>query len=316
MEFLHIAVGLAALLMGGDILVRGAVALARASGLSPMIIGLTVVGFGTSSPELLTSVQAALAGSPGIAIGNVVGSNTGNILLILGITALILPITVTAQVLRRDGGAMALASLLCLLTVVTGHIGFLAGAGLFAALVVYLVVTITQERRSASAAAGVYEMEADLLPVKSRPWWQAALVFGLGLGITLIGARFLVSGSITLARDLGLSEAVIGVTIVAIGTSMPELATSLVAARKGHGDVALGNVVGSNIFNILGILGLTAMIRPLEVPASIAQFDIWVMLVATIVLLVFARTGWRIGRPEGAILVAAYLAYLAWLLLV
>lgn len=315
MDFLIIMVGLAALLFGGEMLVRGAVALAGALRISPMIVGLTVVGFGTSSPELLTSLQAAFAGSPGIAIGNVVGSNLGNILLILGITAVLAPITVQPAMLRRDGTVMAVASVLCLFAVMTGELGRIAGGALFAALIIYLTLTIWYERRHHTPATDLYLQEAETLPIPDSAWPKALLIFAVGLAITLVGARLLVTGAISVATLLGLSEAVIGLTIVAIGTSMPELVTSLIAARKGHGDVALGNIIGSNIFNILGILGVTALVHPLTVPPSIAQIDIWVMIAATAVLLVFARTGWRIGRREGAALLLAYLAYLAWLLL-
>ena len=296
-------------------LVRGAIALANGFGISPMIIGLTVVGFGTSSPELLTSLQAAFAGSPGIAIGNVVGSNISNILLILGLTALIAPIAVDPAVLRRDGAVMTLAALLCLGAVLTGHLGRVAGAGLFATLAVYLIVTITLERRRKSPAAAMYVHEAETMPAPETTTLRAVLILLAGLIITLVGARLLVTGAISLASDMGVSEAVIGLTIVAIGTSMPELATSVIAARKGHADVAIGNIIGSNIFNILGILGITALVLPLDVPGSIARFDIWVMLGATLALLVVARTGAQIGRAEGAALLAAYVAYLGWVLL-
>jgi cation:H+ antiporter len=316
LDFLLIIAGLAALLFGGEMLVRGAVALAGALRISPMIIGLTVVGFGTSSPELLTSLQAAFAGSPGIAVGNVVGSNLGNILLILGITAVLAPITVHPAMLRRDGSVMAAASVLCLVAVLGGELGRIAGGGLFAALILYLVLTIWYERRHQTPATELYLQEAETLPNLETKWSKGLLIFAVGLAITLLGARLLVTGAISVATLLGLSESVIGLTIVAIGTSMPELVTSLIAARKGHGDVALGNVIGSNIFNILGILGVTSLVHPLTVPASIAQFDIWVMLAATGVLLFFARTGWRIGRREGIALLASYIAYIGWLLLV
>lgn len=314
MDIIFILAGLAALLVGGDLLVRGAIALAERFGLSPMVIGLTVVGFGTSSPELVTSLQAALVGSPGIAIGNVVGSNIGNILLILGLSALIAPMVVAPEVLKRDGTVLTLASLLCLFAVLGRQIGPLTGAALFAALVAYLTGTIWYERRRTTPAAGMYALEAEIVTVPAMSALRSALLVLAGLGLTLLGAKLLVSGAISLATSIGMSEAVIGLTIVAIGTSMPELATSVIAARKGHGDVALGNVIGSNIFNILGILGITAIVLPLQVPQSIAQLDIWVMLAAAAALLVFARTGWRIGRREGAVLVLAFAAYMGWLI--
>jgi len=313
LDIAYIVIGLAGLVMGGDMLVRGAVALARGFGVSPLIIGLTLVGFGTSTPELLTSLQAALAGSPGIAIGNIVGSNTGNILLILGLAALIAPVAVAPEALRRDGAVMLLATLACLGAVLGGGLGLGTGAALVAGLVAYLGATLLIERRRTSAAAAMYAQEAEVLPAARGAAWRAGLIALAGMAATLLGARFLVDGAIELAARLGMSEAVIGLTIVAIGTSMPELVTSVIAARKGHGDVAFGNIVGSNIFNILGILGLTALVHPLAVPESIVRFDIWVMVASAVVLIVFARTGWRVGRREGAALTAAYAGYIGWL---
>ncbi len=294
-------------------LVRGAVALARGFGVSPLVIGLTLVGFGTSVPELATSLQAALAGSPGIAIGNVVGSNTGNILLILGIAVLIAPIAVAPEALRRDGIAMVVASLACLAAILSGDIARLEGLVLLTGLCVYLAVTLATELRRRKSAACRCAQEGELLPARPAAPWRAGLILLAGLAVTLAGARLLVAGAISLAARLGMPEETIGLSIVAIGTSMPELATSVVAARRGHGDVALGNVIGSNIFNVLCILGLTALVRPLPVPASILRGDIWVMLAATALLMIFARTGWRVGRREGAVMVLGYGGYLAWL---
>ncbi|WP_397541704.1 calcium/sodium antiporter [Roseovarius salis] len=315
LDYLFVVAGLAGLIAGGEMLVRGAVALARGMGVSPVVIGLTLVGFGTSSPELLTSVQAAFAGSAGIALGNVVGSNIGNILLIVGAAALLTPVAVAPGMLRRDGVVMAGATLACLVAVLGGGIERPVGAALLAALAVYLAATIAAERRRGTPAAEMYTHGAETVAVRAAPAGRSAFVLLAGLGLILLGARFLVNGAISMAGHLGLSESVIGLTIVAIGTSMPELATSVIAARRGHGDVAFGNVVGSNIFNILGILGVTALLHPLEVPARIAGADIWVMLAATAVLLLFAWTGRRIGRREGAALLVVYAGYLAWLLL-
>lgn len=313
MDIVLVLVGLTGLIIGGDMLVRGAVAIARSFGVSPLLIGLTIVGFGTSAPELVTNLQAAFSGSPGIAIGNIVGSNSGNILLILGIGALIAPIGVAPEVLRRDGSVLTLATLAFVGVVMAGSVGRLAGGVFVAILAIYLIATVMIERRQGTAAAGMYEQEADLLQTRHGSAWRAAVILVVGLAATLLGARFLVSGAISLAERFGMPEEVIGLTIVAIGTSMPELVTSVIAARKGQGDVAFGNVVGSNIFNILGILGITALVSPLAVPPSIAGFDIWVMLAATGLFLVFARTGWRVGRREGATLITAYLVYIGWL---
>lgn len=305
--------GFVALLVGGEYLVRGAVAIASRLGMSPMVIGLTLVGFGTSTPELLTSLQAAFAGAPGIAVGNVVGSNIANILLILGVAAAITPITVNPEAFRRDGAVLIAASLAGLAIVLTGSLGRGAGAVLLAGLFAYVTLTILFERRRHSAAAALYEAEAESVEIPGISPLVAAFQFAGGLAVTLLGARLLVSGAVGLATDLGVSDAVIGLTVVAIGTSMPELVTSIVAARRGHGDVAFGNILGSNIFNILGILGTTALVKPLAVPQVIADFDIWVMLAATALLVATAVSGWRINRTEGAILLGCYIAYLAWL---
>lgn len=312
---LLILAGLAGLVLGGEWLVRGAVSAARSFGLSPLVIGLTLVGFGTSAPELATSLQAALSGSPGLAIGNVVGSNIGNILLILGIAALLAPVAVSPAALRRDGGVMGLATLLCLGAVLWGEIGRGVGAGLAAALLAYLGFTLWSEKRAGGTeAAAVYADEAALVPRSGRGRAAALGLALVGLAVILLGARLLVSGAVIIARDLGMSETVIGLTIVAIGTSLPELVTAVVAVRKGQGDVAVGNVIGSNIFNILGILGVTALVQPMPIPPEILRLDIWVMCGATLLLFAFARTGWTVSRREGAVFLACYAVYLGVLL--
>lgn len=304
-----------ALVVGGDMLVRGAVAMAQKFGLPPMVIGLTLVGFGTSSPELVTSLEAALNGSSGIAVGNIIGSNIGNILLILGIAAFLAPIAVDPAAFKRDGLVMVLASALCLGAVLIGDIGRLAGLSFVLALAFYLSYTlITESRLVESPESAVYEAEAELVGVRGHALAIDLGIAAIGLLVTILGAKFLVSGAVTLAQIAGMSEAVIGLTIVAIGTSMPELVTSVIAVRKGQGDVALGNVLGSNIFNILGILGITTLVQPMQIPPEIIQFDIWIMCAATALLVLFARTGWRVGRREGAIMVMCYIGYLTWLL--
>lgn len=309
-----IVLGLIGLVLGGELLVRGAVSVARALRISPLVIGLTLVGFGTSTPELVASLQAALAGSPGIAVGNVVGSNIGNVLLILGLAGLIAPITVNPDALRRDGTAMMLATFLCIAAFLSGDLTRVTGLAFVLILGGYLAFTLIRERRNSTSATGLYEAEAEVLPEENHPIGRSLTVAVAGLAITILGARFLVSGSIMTAQAVGLSETVIGLTIVAIGTSMPELVTSVIAVRKGQGDVALGNILGSNIFNILGILGVTAMVEPMIVPSEILRPDLWVMLAASVLLVVFARTGLRLGRTEGAIMLGGYVAYLAYLL--
>lgn len=311
-----IVLGLFGLILGGELLVRGAVSAAKAFHISPMIIGLTLVGFGTSTPELVTSLQAALSGSSGIAIGNVVGSNIGNVLLILGVAAVIAPIAVNPQAIKRDGTVMLAATCLCAIVVVLGELGRLAGAFLVVCLAVYLVTTLLGEQRTkSSAAAEVYASEAEAVPgADTSLGISLALALG-GLVVTIFGAKLLVSGAISAAQAIGLSETVIGLTIVAIGTSMPELVTSIIAVRKGQGDVALGNVLGSNIFNILGILGITALVQPMKVPPEIIRLDIWVMAGTAVLAVLVAYTGRRISRAEGAALVACYVVYVGSLLI-
>ncbi|MCK7615688.1 calcium/sodium antiporter [Roseibium sediminicola] len=311
MTFFEILLGLALLVAGGDLLVRGSVGLAQRFGISELLIGLVLVGFGTSTPELMTSVLAALNGSPGIAVGNVAGSNIANILLILGLTALIFPLRVEPAALLRDGPANALAALAFAGLALTGLIGREAGLALLLALAAYLVITYRMEKGQKSPAAVLHRSETDLVIPEPKPSnlpLNLVMAFG-GLAMILAGAHFLVSGATTFARAAGISDAVIGVTIVAVGTSLPELVTSVIAALKRQTDIALGNILGSNLFNILGILGLTAVISPLEVPREIMQLDIWVLLGATALLLVFAMSGWRICRREGALMLLTYAGY-------
>lgn len=311
MVYIELFAGLVLLLVAGDLLVRGSVAVARRAGISPLVIGLTLVGFGTSLPELMASVQGALLGAPGIAVGNVVGSNIANILLILGAAAIIAPIACDAKGLRRDALVLTAATLICLGLVLAGFLPRWAGALLVVALAAYTGGTLMLDRReSASAALREHEVETveQIPPARLGLWGGIALTVA-GLAGVVLGARLLVDSSIVLARSWGVSEAVIGVSIVAVGTSLPELVTSIIAAVKRQSDVALGNVVGSNIFNILGILGVTAMVTPLEVPAEIAGRDVWVMLGATAALVALVLLRKQIGRAMGLAFVAAYAAY-------
>ncbi len=301
--------GLAALLIGGEVLVRGAVATARRLDVSPLLIGLTVVSFGTSAPELFTSVDAVLADAPGMVVGNVIGSNIANILLILGLAAVLAPrrhaLPTSAMTLKRDLPVLVATSLALLIALQAGVIGRGVGLCLVAALGVYLLVSWWHER--GAVTGGEIEAGAHLGLV-------AALgLFAGGLGLIVVGAHALVTAAIAGAREFGVSETVIGLTVVAIGTSLPELVTSAMAALRGRADLAFGNVVGSNIFNILAILGITTLVRPIAVPAEVLRLDIWVMLAATAAMVVMAATGRRVTRGEGAVLLAAYGAYIAWL---
>lgn len=304
MLYIELAAGLVLLLLGGDLLVRGAVSLAQRLGLSPLLIGLTIVGFGTSAPEMLTSVQAALADAPGIAVGNVVGSNIANILLILGLAALLSPIAVARNTFVRDGTVLALATIGVALLALGGTLTPLIGVGLLAALAAYLAYAWRADRAAPA-------IDSDF----ATPQWPRAASLAVavtlgGLVLTVLGASLLVSSAVDLARGWQVSDSLIGLTVVAVGTSLPELATSIVAALRRQGAVAFGNVIGSNVFNLLGILGITALVRTVPIPPEILIRDIWVMLGATAVLVVMAITGWRITRTEGAVLMLLYAAYI------
>jgi cation:H+ antiporter len=305
MDYLYILIGLAGLFFGGEALVRGSVAIAERMGISKLVIGLTIVGFGTSMPELLVSMNAALAGSSDIALGNVVGSNTANILLILGVSALVYPISNWDKNVRRDALVALAVAALTLILVQFAVIGRLAGALMIGGLGLYLWSIFAAEKLAPSQITD--ESDPHRAPGLSPLMAGGAVILGLILLVT--GADFLVDGATSIARALGISEAVIGLTIVAVGTSLPELATSVSAALRKQSDVALGNVVGSNIFNILGILGLTAFVHPVGVGPSFASFDTPVMLAVTLLLaglLFFAKV---IDRRIGGAMVAAYVAY-------
>ena len=320
--------GLAMLVVGGELLVRGSVRVAESFGVSPLLIGLTLVGFGTSTPELVTSVQAALIGSPGIAVGNIVGSNIFNIILILGFSALIFPMAVQANALRRDGVIVVGVSVLFALVSLTVGLQRWVGIAFVAGLIGYLYYAYLQERTPAALAgdhgaafdrAEAFEqLDPGLRPRVGKPGFAAIglpLLMAIGgLAIIIFGGRFLVDGAVQLARNLGMAETLIGLTIVAAGTSMPELVTSVMAAIRKQTDVALGNILGSNIYNILGIGGVTALIAPTEVPAQIANFDNWVMIAVSLLMLLFCWTGRKLSRVEGGIFVAIYVGYVGFLI--
>jgi cation:H+ antiporter len=310
MIWIELAAGLVLLLGGGEILVKGSVAVASRLGVSPLVIGLTLVGFGTSAPELVASVEAALLGAPGIAIGNVVGSNIANVLLILGVSAVILPIVTTKESLRRDGTVLIGTSVLMLLVVLGGTLSRPMGLVFLCLLAVYVIYTYLGERRATGAAGPEPDDASGAAPGVPSVTVGLLLAFGGIVGVVL-GAGLLVDAAIAVAERAGISQAVIGLTLVAIGTSLPELATTVMAALRRHGDVAFGNAIGSCIFNVLGIAGVTAVVTPIVVPVEIVRFDIWVLLATACLLVAFAFTGWRLTRVEGAVLLATYAAYLA-----
>ncbi len=309
--------GLIALVIGAELLVRGASKLALSLGISPLVVGLTIVAVGTSSPEVAVSVGAALNGQTDIAVGNVVGSNIFNILLILGVSALIIPLLVNAQIVRQEVPIMIGASLLLLTFGLDGQVGRVEAGVLLALLVAYVVFLIVQSRREQSAELAMKAAPAIDAAAAKPSLMQQLLLIGAGLALLVLGSNWLVDASIALAQAMGVSDLVIGLTIVAAGTSMPEVATSVMAAIRKERDIAIGNVVGSNIFNILGCLGLAGVVSPIGLPIapSVLNFDLWVMLAVAFACLPVFLTGRTIARWEGAVFVFYYLAYVTYLIL-
>jgi cation:H+ antiporter len=306
-----LVLGLAVLIAGAELLVRGAARLAARLGISSLVIGLTVVAFGTSAPELAVTVQAGLAGKADLALGNVIGSNIFNVLFILGLSALITPLVVSRQLVRLDVPLMVGVSLLLLVLAVDGRVGAFDGLLLCAGMLAYTWFTILEGQRAGDGAA----IEIDPGPLARLP--AQVILVAAGLGLLVLGGRWLVAGAVGLAQAAGVSEAVIGLTIVAPGTSLPEVATSVVAALRGERDMAVGNVVGSNIFNILLILGVAALIAPggLAVAPALLRFDLPVMVAVALGCLPIFFTGHLIARWEGALFFGYYLAYALYLVL-
>ncbi len=318
MTLLFFVLGLAALILGAELLVRGASRLALTFGISPLVVGLTVVAFGTSSPELAISVQSAWSGQVDIALGNVVGSNIFNVLLILGLSALITPLIVHQQLIRREVPLMIGVSLLLWGMAADGGITRWEGVVLVLGLAAYVVYAIRASRRESAEIAQEY---AEALPGDGSAWdrhWsvQVALIVG-GLVLLVLGSNWLVDAAVAIARALGVSELIIGLTLIAAGTSLPEVATSIMAAIRGERDIAVGNVVGSNIFNILGVLGVSAAVAPasLTVSPALLAFDLPVMVAVAVACLPIFFTGNLIARWEGGLFLAYYLAYTAYLIL-
>ena len=310
---LLLAAGLVALVAGAELLVKGASALARAFGISPLVIGLTVVAFGTSSPELAVSVQAAWAGKVDIALGNVVGSNIFNVLFILGLSAMVAPLTVARQVVRQEVPVMIAVSLLLFGLAFDRGIGRLDGALLAGGLLVYTLFLLRQSRREVRNG-GAEALAAD------RTWRRTATdaaVILAGLVLLVVGSNWLVDGAVAIARSLGVSDMIVGLTIIAAGTSLPEVATSVTATVRGERDIAVGNVVGSNVFNIMGVLGISALVAPasLAVPPAMLTFDMLVMIAVAVACLPVFFTSSRISRWEGGVFLAYYAAYTTYLVM-
>lgn len=315
--------GLVALVVGADVLVRGASRLALALGISPLVVGLTVVAFGTSAPEMAVSASSVLGGQTGLALGNVVGSNIFNLLFILGLSAVVVPLAVHQQIIRQEMPGLIGITVLLLLLARDGHLGMGDGALLLACLLSYTVALVWQSRRLNRALAQSAGAPANPPPTGSARAWDARLsvqllLIATGLVLLVLGSNWLVTASVAFARSLGVSELVIGLTIVAAGTSMPEVATSVAAALKGERDIAVGNVVGSCTFNLLGCLGLSSLLAGsagLPVAQSLLDFDLWVMLAATLVCLPLFFSGHEISRFEGALLLFGFVLYLGYVVL-
>jgi len=320
MTFLMFLAGLVALVLGAELLVRGASKLALSFGISPLVVGLTIVAFGTSAPEVAVSVGAVLDGRTDIAIGNVVGSNIFNVLFVLGVSALITPLVVNIQLIRQEVPVMIGASLLLLAMAWDGQLGVVDGAILFGLLLAYTVFLVVQSRKQTREAFDEYALEVK--PADAGGWDARLpvqlLLIAAGLAFLVVGSEWLVSASVSFAKSMGVSDLVIGLTIVAAGTSMPEVATSITAAIKGERDIAVGNVVGSSTFNILGCLGISGLVSGttgLVVPSALLNFDIWVMLAVAFACLPVFLSGHSIARWEGGVFLAYYGAYVAYLIL-
>lgn len=323
-HFLMFLAGLVALVAGADLLVRGASRLALSFGISPLVVGLTIVAFGTSAPEMAVSAGAVLNGQTGLAMGNVVGSNIFNVLFILGLSALITPLVVHVQLIRQEVPIMIGASLLVLVLALDGTLGLFDGVLLFGLLLAYTGFLVVQSRRASREAQA--EFDAEIQPASPDAWdarlpVQLALI-AAGLALLVLGSDWLVSAAVFFAQSLGVSDLVIGLTIVAAGTSMPEVATSIMAALKGERDIAVGNVVGSSTFNLLGCLGLSGVLAGLlpgspglTVAPSLLALDIWVMLAVALACLPIFLSGREIARWEGAVFLGYYVAYMAYVVL-
>ena len=319
MDLVWLAAGLVLLLGGAELLVRGAARLAASFGISPLIVGLTVVAFGTSSPELAVSTAAAWSNNAGLAVGNVVGSNIFNLLFILGVSAVIAPLVVARQIIWLDVPLMIALSVLVLVLSLDGRVGRVDGLLLFAGVVIYTGVLIRQNDKQRKVDAAQPVAPGADLPEFSGPGGKGRQIayIVVGLGLLVLGSRWLVAGAVGLAEALGMSDLVIGLTVVAAGTSTPEIATSIVASLRGERDIAVGNVVGSNIFNILCVLGLSAAIAPsgIEVARAALLFDIPVMIAVSVACLPIVFTGHLIARWEGLLFLGYYVAYTLYVVL-
>lgn len=316
MDFLLIIAGLFLLFAGGEALIRGSVAISERLGISAILIGVVIVGFGTSTPELLVSIKASLADQPDIALGNVVGSNIANILLILGVAAMITPVICKDKAIKRDAIAVLVATIILFALTYFQVVSRPLGGLMILTLTGYLIFSYISERKSklvTQSSLGAFD-EGEVQEYQSK--WGiglSVLLSVIGIAMLVFGADFLVKGASSIARNFGVSEAVIGLSLVAVGTSLPELAASIAAAMKKNSDVIIGNILGSNLFNILCILGVTALIKPIPLEGQIIAFDIPIALGVAIVALVIIFMFHKFSRITGLIFLSSYAAYISWL---
>jgi len=311
-------IGLVILIAGAEVMVRGASRLASAFGIPSLVIGLTVVAFGTSAPELAVSLQSAINGQADLALGNVIGSNIANILLILGVAALAAPLVVASQLVRFDVPLMIGASIMVYLMGLDGRLSRWDGLFLFLGVVTYTTWLIWQSKREQKSVRDEFDDAFD--EGKENGWYASLLNLALmagGLVMLVVGARWLVDGAVTMARWWGISELIIGLTVVAIGTSLPEIATSVIAVLRGERDIAVGNAIGSNIFNLLSVLGITSLVAPfgITVPAGVVAFDLPIMIAIAVACLPIFYTGNLVARWEGALFLAYYIAYVIYIVI-
>lgn len=309
MIYLQLVGGIAVLLGSAEVFIRGSIRLAKLLKMPPLVIGMTVVAIGTSAPELVVTLDAALSGSPGLAVGNVIGSNIANVLLILGVSCMLSPIMGPKNALFRDGAVLISGTVVFAFLCTQGQLGLWSGAALFAVFLGFLASSYRKEMQDDDAIAEHIQEVERLQPTASPAWTILAAVI-IGLAGVVWGADLLVKAGVVIARENGISEEVIGLTVIALGTSLPELAASVVAAYRGHSDIAVGNIVGSNLFNILGIAGFVAMLTPLPVAEEFLSFDIWVMLGSTVLVLPILAGRWHPGRYSGALFLGLYGAFI------
>jgi len=306
MMYLEVAAGFLLLLGGAEFLVRGAVGLSRRLGISQLVIGMTVVAFGTSAPELVVSLNAALSGAGAMAIGNVIGSNVANVLLIMGATGLALSGGDRPRALKRDSVVLVFGTLLFVVAAWQQRIAMFSG---FALLIVYCVFIIMSYWRDTHGPRNGDAEDVEQ-PIEPHAGWRDWLALIAGIAGVLVGSELLVGGGVSVARAFGVSEEVIGLTLIAIGTSLPELAASVMAAIRGHSGVALGNVVGSNLFNLLAVVGVVGMVIPLEIPEQVLRFDLWILLLVTAILLPYLSGMRDLRRLDGVLMISSYILYL------